>query len=66
MSIGFGDGSSGPATAARQLREQRSGLSGLGGRPALHPAWKAPFDSDPPRSDAGGDCGLEAGGGARG
>lgn len=27
---------------ARHLREQRSGLSGFGGRPALHPAWREP------------------------
>jgi hypothetical protein len=25
--------------AGESLREQRSGLQGLGGRPSLHPAW---------------------------
>ena len=31
---------------ARHLREQRSGLSGFGGRPALHPAWREPDDAE--------------------
>jgi hypothetical protein len=31
---------------ARDLREQRSGLSGFGGRPALHPAWREPDDAE--------------------
>ena len=31
---------------ARHLREQRSGLSGFGGRPALHPARREPDDAE--------------------
>jgi len=56
MSNGFGDLSQDRALAAHQLREHRSGLSGFGGRPALHPAWRAPSDPDAARSDAGRDA----------
>ena len=28
------------------LREMRSGLSGFGSRPRLHPAWRSPEDED--------------------
>lgn len=31
------------------MREPRSGLSGFGGRPSLHPAWR---DRDAPEVDA--------------
>lgn len=30
----------------RVLRESRSGLSGFGGRPVLHPAWRTPERED--------------------
>lgn len=37
-----------PPSAERYLlREQRSGTSGMGGRPGLHPAWSEPIEAHP-------------------
>lgn len=33
------------AEDAHELREPRSGLSGFGGRPVLHPAWREPEEA---------------------
>ena len=64
MRLDFGDWSDHPASPAGQLREQRSGLSGFGARPALHPAWRAPGEADDGRSDGKGEAGPLAGSGA--
>ena len=54
MSIDYGDWSIDPAFPAARLREQRSGLSGFGARPALHPAWCAPGEPESERPDRRG------------
>jgi hypothetical protein len=46
MSPDFGPWTGISAPETRALREQRSGLSGFGGRPALHPAWREPDDAE--------------------
>jgi hypothetical protein len=40
MSIDLVDWPAGHGDDASASRELRSGLTGLGGRPALHPAWR--------------------------
>ena len=40
MRFDGGDWNDHPASPAGHLREQRSGLTGFGARPALHPAWR--------------------------
>jgi hypothetical protein len=62
MGLDFGDGSDRLPVPAGQLRERRSGLTGLGARPALHPAWRAPAATD---GDGRAEAGPVAGSGAR-
>jgi hypothetical protein len=60
--LDFGDWSDRLPVPAGQLREQRSRLTGLGARPALHPAWRAPSEAD---SDGKDEAGPVPGSGAR-
>ena len=53
MGIEFGNWTDGAPTPAPLLREERSGLSGFGGRPELHPAWRAPAAAAGPRGRPG-------------
>ena len=65
MGLDFGDWSDRLPIPAGQPREQRSGLTGLGARPALHPAWRAPSQADGGRPDHRGGAGPVPDSGAR-